>query len=192
LIYRPIKRSELTCKIFQEQHDVEFEVSLGKDRNQPLGLSLTKSAVDGNAIVSKVTPGGDADMAGVVIGCTVVRVNGSPIAKFDAIMSSLKDLPRPMTFGFLLSQLYQPLEVTITALELRTTFCINKYRQCVVSVVEEAGPGSLAGLQVGMVVMQVNSERYSSPTEYLKALVYSSRPLRLRLLRPQQLIMNTT
>jgi len=65
----------------------------------PLGLSLSKS-IDGNTVVTRIVPGGEAERVGVQVGTYVIGVNGTDVSKFDEIMALVPKLPRPVRFKF--------------------------------------------------------------------------------------------
>ncbi|OQS02086.1 hypothetical protein THRCLA_05513 [Thraustotheca clavata] len=168
-----------------DMEDIEFDAVLGNGTNAnqppPLGLSLSKDE-DGDTIVSKIISGGDADIAGVMVGARVVGLNHVVMSKFDVIMQSL-NVPRPITFRFRLRQRFTAYEVVVETQELGCTFQTSLYKQVIVSAVEPGASGDIAGIRVGSRVVLVNGESYQVASDLLRALLQAPRPLTLRLHR---------
>ncbi|EQC36118.1 hypothetical protein SDRG_06234 [Saprolegnia diclina VS20] len=169
-----------SCAASASVETIEFEARLGSTTS-PLGLSLTKDE-RGDTVVSKVTPGGDADVSGVVIGARVLALNGSPMTKFDTIMQSL-DVPRPIGVRFAIDRPFVAYDVILEANEVGCTFQTSLYKHVLVTSVEPDGHGAAAGVLIGSRVYQVNGEAFAIASDLLRALLKASRPLTLRLHR---------
>jgi len=65
----------------------------------PLGMTLSETA-EGNAYVSKVIKGGNAERNGILIGDLVCKVEGTSVTNFDEIMDSIPFIQRPLHIDF--------------------------------------------------------------------------------------------
>ncbi|RHY43250.1 hypothetical protein DYB38_011943 [Aphanomyces astaci] len=99
--------------------ELEFDTILGRhptggDTPAPLGLSLAKSIPDGGTLVSKIVPGGDADVAGVIVGSQVLSINHVKSSNFNTLMQYLSQpsVPRPLAFSFRIRRPVVVLDVT--------------------------------------------------------------------------------
>ncbi|RHY26597.1 hypothetical protein DYB32_008467 [Aphanomyces invadans] len=183
------------CASSTDLHDtyeeLEFDTILGRHPTDsstpaPLGLSLTKSTLDGNTLVSKVTPGGDADVAGVIVGSQVLGINGLKTSTFDTLMQYLSQhaTTRPLAFSFRIRRPVAVLDVIFndpTAPSNTTTCCaswpattvgacenspattslgmavaMSVHNQCRVISVEADGAAAKHGIVVGCTIVAVN------------------------------------
>lgn len=76
----------------------QYECELGSP-NAPLGFSLTKTN-GGFAEVSRVTPGGAAERANVLVGSFVVGLNDRNTSAFDEVVHLVRTLSKPIRFQF--------------------------------------------------------------------------------------------
>ncbi|KAF0694880.1 Aste57867_14281 [Aphanomyces stellatus] len=164
--------------------ELEFETVLGKHPTDasPLGLSLSKAGNGGDTVVSKVTPGGDADLAGVIVGSAVLGINTLQTTKFDDLMRVLPSLARPISFTFRIRRAVHVEEIELSAPPpLGCSFTLSIHNQTIVSVVDPAGHAAAQGLVQGSSVVAVNGVT----TDVYRALQAAAkrRPLRLRVHR---------
>ncbi|OQR87580.1 hypothetical protein ACHHYP_08507 [Achlya hypogyna] len=172
--------SALCAAVANDVETIEFDAVLGTPTT-PLGLSLSKDDA-GDTVVSKVTPGGDADVAGVAVGARVVALNAVPMTKFDTIMQSL-NVPRPISFRLRYTRHFVPYDIELSEPEVGVTFQTSVHHQVVVTAVDAGGNGARAGILLGSRVVLVNGEAFPVPSDLLRALVKAGRPLSLRLHR---------
>ncbi|CAK4573252.1 unnamed protein product [Aphanomyces euteiches] len=171
--------------------EIEFDTALGKPHGNstspsPLGLSLSRSS-DGDTMVSRITPGGDADLAGVLVGSRVLAINGLQTPKFDALMKYLSgpaSRVRPISFTFSVRRQVHVLEIELTEEMVGCHFVTSIYGHCVVKSVDTGGHAATQGLQPGMRVVEVNDGQTSTSDNdsrgLMAALTSRRRPLRLR------------
>ncbi|RHY40098.1 hypothetical protein DYB34_007009 [Aphanomyces astaci] len=119
LMMRQISIDRFFVLMFDTYEELEFDTILGRhptggDTPAPLGLSLAKSIPDGGTLVSKIVPGGDADVAGVIVGSQVLSINHVKSSNFNTLMQYLSQpsVPRPLAFSFRIRRPVVVLDVT--------------------------------------------------------------------------------
>jgi hypothetical protein len=133
----------------------QYERELGS-ADAPLGFSLTKTN-GGFAEVSRVTPGGAAERANVLVGSFVVGLNDHSTSLFEEIVDLVRTLPRPIRFHFAfrpsaatqrpistISSVPEPVSVDVNVTfedaELGCSFEANDFACVVKSVDDGASP----------------------------------------------------
>ncbi|TMW60448.1 hypothetical protein Poli38472_000490 [Pythium oligandrum] len=179
----------------------QYERTLGSP-GASLGFSLTKTK-GGFAEVTRVAPGGEADVARVLVGSFVVGLNDHRTSVFEEIVTLVSSLPRPIRFRFAyrpnitatrpiasISSVPEPVSVEKEVVFHETLGCSIQAQgpHCVVTEVDSDGNAQRQGVLVGTRIVEVNGRRHTNGQDAVLAIQQSARPLRIKFYRVEGLM----
>ncbi|KAI9907040.1 hypothetical protein PsorP6_004516 [Peronosclerospora sorghi] len=181
----------------------KYERKIGAP-GKALGFTVAKLS-SGYAEVSRVTPGGAAEQANVIVGSLLVGLNNMKNLKFDEIVGMLRTLPRPIVFHFafhsqvvaqgltnMISSVPEPrvVEINITLHEKEELGCSLSANDfyCVVRGIDDECIARRHGVLVGSRVIAVNGRKYLKPKDMIREICTAPRPIEVTVHRVEGLI----
>ena len=168
----------------------EYEVELGSNGGS-LGLTFTKRQ-DGRAQVTKLVPGGDAELENVMVGSVVVGVGDRLISTFNELMELSKTMPRPVKFRFEYTNeavvlptsqaVPEPVatERTVEFETLEIGIGLEEFHgMCCICMVQNGSEAEAKGVLVGWTISHLNGLTNPSLVAVQEALESTHRPLHL-------------